>query len=164
MFQNLFSTVFPLISTIYSTTLYAVMQKSIFLLTSYIQSSITRWTASLTGIQGLSAFSPSGSVLYVQSCTHILVASTPYITTRGPAESDCANISHVIVLAGCQAHLPWGLWSQDVHLTRVGARKSLIEQTALGGRSPYSTNSHSRQRQSLILFVVPFMTLFVRWQ
>lgn len=33
---NLFSTVFPLISTIYSATLCAVMQKSVFLLTSYI--------------------------------------------------------------------------------------------------------------------------------
>lgn len=32
MFYNLFSTVFPLISTIYSTTLYAVCRKAFFFL------------------------------------------------------------------------------------------------------------------------------------
>lgn len=91
---------FPLSQIIYSATLCAVMQKCF---SSYqLHIAFHYWvecTSSARHSGALCSFSIRLSAVCT-GCTHILVASTPYIATRCPVESDGANISHVIVLVG----------------------------------------------------------------
>lgn len=90
---NVLNSVFPLNSTI----LYAVMQKNIH--SSYRLHIFFPYmelkTVPLTGIQGISSFSLLWTVLYLSSCTSILVESISFKLLQVALRSRMALTSHM---------------------------------------------------------------------